>query len=277
MKFELHCHSLHSHGGKIRWEGLASPSHIVHMLKKRGINGFAITDHDSIAGWKEAKTAAKREGMVFIHSIEISTLCGHLIALGVNEAVRPGLSVEETIDLIHDQGGLAIAPHPFDIRKEGIGRDFSRCDAVEVFNSLNLTKIENLLADMQAKKHGVPAVGGSDAHSLKMLGMTVNHINADDADSALKRIRNGDVKIQGRYIPIHIVIDWIRNRMQLSYDDINKYIGKNYSKPKSLLAKSMLDMFVSSDSGAWNALGYFAVSASMIYSFLTLPLRLNSF
>jgi hypothetical protein len=247
------------------------------MLKKRGINGFAITDHDSIAGWKEAKTAAKREGMVFIPSIEISTLCGHLIALGVNEAIRPRLSVEETIDLIHDQGGLAIAPHPFDIRKEGIGRDFSRCDAVEVFNSLNLTKIENLLADMQAKKHGVPAVGGSDAHSLEMLGMTVNHINADDADSALKRIRNGDVKIQGRYIPIPIVMDWVRNRMQLSYDDINKYIGKNYSKPKSLLAKSMLDMFVSSDSGVWDALGYFAVSASMIYSFLTLPLRLNSF
>jgi predicted metal-dependent phosphoesterase TrpH len=44
---------------------------------------------------------------------EISTLNGHLIGLYLSEQVPPGLSARETIRLIHDQGGLAVAAHPF--------------------------------------------------------------------------------------------------------------------------------------------------------------------
>jgi predicted metal-dependent phosphoesterase TrpH len=273
MKFELHCHSWHSHGSKIRWEGLASPVQIVKALKKLGFGGLAITDHDSVTGWHDAKGAAKRLGMVFIPGMEISTLSGHLIALGIGDPIKMGLSVRETIELVHDQGGITIAPHPLDVRGEGIGNDFVRADAVEIFNSMNLTRVENALAKMWAKKSAMPAVGGSDAHSLEMLGMTVNHINADDMDSALKMIKRGNVEIEGRYIPIPMVVAWVRQRMKMSYKDILKYIEKNYSSPRAVLARFLLRRFVNSESRAWNALGSFAVSVSTMYSVLRMLFR----
>ncbi len=273
MKFELHCHSWHSHGRKIIWEGTASPGQMVDALKKSGFGGLALTDHDSIAGWEGARRAAKSKGMVFIPGMEVSTLSGHMIAMGISEPVKPRLPLDDTIDLIHDQGGIAIAPHPFDVRGEGVRDEFIKADAVEVFNSLNLTRVENSLTRAKARKSGLPAVGGSDAHSIEMLGMTANIIEADDADSALRQIRKGNVRVEGRYTPVPVMVSWARRRMQLSYGDILKYMEKNYPRPKAALSRFMLDRFVSSDSRAWDALGYFSIGVSAVYSMLRLAVR----
>jgi predicted metal-dependent phosphoesterase TrpH len=273
MKFELHCHSYHSKGQKIPCEGLASPKQIARYLNKKGFGGFAITDHDSINGWDEARKEARKLGMVYIPAVEISTLGGHLIALGINEFIRPRLGVQETVDKIHDQGGVAVAPHPFDLRAEGLGKEFVKTDVVEVFNSMIVTRLENRIVEHEAKKHRMPAVGGSDAHSLDMMGMTINHINASDLDSVLKKIRKGGVRIEGKYTPIPVIISWARERMKTSYSDVRKYIRKNYIKPKAVVSRYLLKKFVNSDSDAWNALGYFSLGVSFIYSYFRMVSR----
>lgn len=266
MRFELHCHSWYSRGSKIPWEGIMSPEQVAKVVKRRGFGGFAITDHDSTESWKEARKASKRYGLVFIPSLEVSTSGGHLIAMGVRETVRRGLSVEETVERIHDQGGIAIAPHPFDLRSEGVGGKFVKCDAVETFNSLNLSRIENMLTEKKAIRAGVPAVGGSDAHCPGMIGLTANHIDADDAGGVISMIKKGRVRVEGRYVPIPVVVSWVRERMRWSYDDILKYVDKNYSPPKAAISKFFLRRFVSSESGFWNGLGYFAIGTSVVYS-----------
>ena len=270
MKCELHCHSTHSHGIKIRWEGMPSPAQIAKTLHKKGFKGFAITDHDTIEGWPEARKAAKSQRMVFIPGLELSTVSGHLIALGINERIKSRLTLEESIDLVHDQGGITVAPHPLDVRGEGIRKEFYKADAVEVFNSLNLTRVENALTGVKVKRMSLPAVGGSDAHTAEMLGMTANIMDANDVDSALKHIKKGNVKIEGRYIPIPLIVDWVRMRMELSYDDILRYIDRNYSRPKASFARYWLRLFVNNESRAWYALGYFSISVSTVYSMLKL-------
>ena len=272
MKFELHCHSIHSHGRKIKWEGTASPSIIAKSLKEKGIQGFALTDHDSIAGWKESREAAKKLHLVFIPSMEISTLSGHLIALGINEKVQSRLSLEESIDRVHEQGGITVAPHPLDAREEGIRRDFRKADAVEVFNSLVITRVENAVMKAKARRMGLCAVGGSDAHTPEMLGMTTNTMDARDVDSALRMIKKGKVKVEGRYVPVPVIVRWARERMRMSYDEIISYVDKNYSRPKASFLKFMLRLFVNNETSAWNALGYFSVGVSTIYAMLKLAL-----
>lgn len=42
---------------------------------------------------------------------EVSTADGHVLALGIEENVLPGRSVDDTIRTIHYKGGLAIVPH----------------------------------------------------------------------------------------------------------------------------------------------------------------------
>lgn len=268
MKFELHCHSHHSRGKKIPVEATASPGEIVRALHAKGFSGVAITDHDKTEGWKEASAEARRLGMVFIPACEISSLDGHVIGLGLTEKVKRGMAAEETVDAIRSQGGIAVAPHPFDLRNEGLGRKFVACDAAEAFNSLNLTRIENGRAARQIRKARIAAVCGSDAHTPEMLGMAVNHIGASTPDEALRRIRKGEVRIEGGYAPVPVVVRWARQRMKLSYGDVIRYVDESYWKPKAVFSKFMIRRFVGSQSVFWYALGYASVGIATGYSAL---------
>ena len=71
----------------------------------------------------------------------MSTISGHLLAIGVTELIEPGMSVDETIDAVHDQGGVAIGDHPFDIKNAGMGDLSRKTDAIEVFNAINMERI----------------------------------------------------------------------------------------------------------------------------------------
>ena len=82
MKYDLHCHSNHS-------DGDLSPKELIELASKSGISNLALTDHDTLNGLKEARLAAKREGLKLINGVELScTWRGqllHIVALGVNE------------------------------------------------------------------------------------------------------------------------------------------------------------------------------------------------
>ncbi|UCD07816.1 MAG: PHP domain-containing protein [Candidatus Aenigmatarchaeota archaeon] len=269
MRFELHCHSHYSRGKKIPWEAFMSPREIIKTARLKGIFGVAITDHDDSRAWKEAKRAAREYGLIFIPSMEINTRKGHLIGLGLNEHIDRDLGLQETIENIHEQGALAIAPHPFDLRSHGIKNGVYYVDAVEVFNSMNLDKLSNRLAFNKAEEFGRPMVVGSDSHSEEMFGLAVNEINAYDLDSALKEIKAGRVEFQTDYMPLSVLMDWAKERFTRSYMEVMKYINHNYSPPRAWVAKGMLRRYVLSKNrtwdGFWKLLGNFGLGCSMVY------------
>ncbi|MCX6816230.1 MAG: PHP domain-containing protein, partial [Candidatus Aenigmarchaeota archaeon] len=191
MLVELHTHTKYSRGTKIPVEALNTPEEMVKHAKNIGLGAIAITDHDKIEGAWEAKKYARKYGVIVIPGEEVSTANGHLLGLGIEEWIKPGMAVEETIDIIHDQGGIAIGDHPFDIKNEGIGSLASLTDAVEVFNALNTEKISNMRARRFAKIHKMPAVAGSDAHWTEMVGHGINEIDASGVDGILKAIKKG--------------------------------------------------------------------------------------
>ena len=76
---------------------------------------IAITDHDTIEGALRARDLAAQRSYRFevIVGEEISTREGHLLALFLEKPIPPDLSIERSIELVHEQGGLAIVAHPF--------------------------------------------------------------------------------------------------------------------------------------------------------------------
>jgi hypothetical protein len=266
MNFEIHCHSYYSKGEKITWECLDSPKDVVRICKKKGMDGLALTDHKVISGWKEAEREAKKLGMIFIPAQEIHTKDGHIIGLGINEGIKNNQSLEETLDQIRRQGGLSVAPHPFDIKGDGIRDGIRKVDVVEIFNSINLDKLSNKLAEIKAKRFGKPGVVGSDAHSLGMIARSVNISKADDLDSFLKEIRRGRVEFEKSYIPLKVIMEWVRDRLEKSYFDVLNYMNSNYIKPKAFVGKVLLNRYLKSRSIVWDALAHTGLSLSKIYS-----------
>ena len=64
--WDLHCHTVFS-------DGTRTPLQLVQEARERGLDGAAITDHDTAAGWTEAANAAHELGMPLIRGTEMST------------------------------------------------------------------------------------------------------------------------------------------------------------------------------------------------------------
>lgn len=65
MNIDLHCHSNVS-------DGALAPREVALRAARRGVDVWALTDHDQVAGLPEARTAAREAGMRFVAGVEIS-------------------------------------------------------------------------------------------------------------------------------------------------------------------------------------------------------------
>ncbi len=270
MIFELHCHTHYSKGTKIPTEVMMSPKEVVRLARKNGIDGLAITDHKVTGAWKEARQEAKKQGIMLIPGMEVESSDGHILGLGLSEAVPNRLTAEETMERIREQGGFVVAPHPYDIKNDGIKDKCLEADAVEVFNSFGMDRIANWYTRRKADKAGRPMVVGSDVHMPEMMGLSVNVAEARSMDELFSEIRKGRVGFRTQCVSAGPVVGWARDRMVSSYDDVVRYIERNYGEPKKWLSRTLLDRFVHSESCVWNALGSFSITCAVAYSGLKL-------
>src|SRR5258708_12380267 len=96
-------------------DGYATIARILGYVERfTDLDVIAITDHDCIDGAFLARDMIARQGsqIAVIIGVEISTAEGHLLALDVERLIPAGLSMDETIQEIHEQGGLAVVAHP---------------------------------------------------------------------------------------------------------------------------------------------------------------------
>ncbi len=165
MKLDMHIHSNYSRDAK------ATPREIAVACKRAGLGGFAIADHNAIAGSLEAHGLSAAIGLVVVRAVEVSAEEGHVLAYGVKELIPKGLPIAETIDKIHASGGIAVAAHPKRF-PSGMGVKAARAgrfDAIEVLNGNNASR-GNAKAKRIAAGRQLPVTGGSDSHELASIG-----------------------------------------------------------------------------------------------------------
>ena len=79
--FDLHNHSTCS-------DGLLSPTQLMELAAKCGVDAIALTDHDTTDGLAEAREAASRLGVTLVNGVEISVSWGtttiHVVGLAID-------------------------------------------------------------------------------------------------------------------------------------------------------------------------------------------------
>lgn len=213
-KVDLHSHTIYSK------DCLTRPEAAIARARSLGLDKLAITEHDNLAGALRAKELAPD---LIIVGEEIKTTHGELIAYYVKEEVPPGLSPQETIRRLREQGAVVAIPHPLDsLRNSAMGMAnvmevIDQVDAIEVRNARCVRPQDNLAALKLAQEHGLLVTAGSDAHIPFELGYCYVEMPEfeDDAESFMDALQSA--KPMGKESPFwpHLFSTWAKWRKRI--------------------------------------------------------------
>ena len=185
LRIDLHVHSFFSA------DGVSSPEDLIASARAAGLHGFAITDHNTCdaVGYMVERGLMRADGQpvdgfLVIPGIEVTTADGHLLCLGCTlPSSLKGMPAAEVCRLAHAAGGMAVAPHPYDLFRAGIREsvlDSLPLDGLEVFNAATTLKRHNRKAYDYASRRGLPMTAGSDAHHAGAVGVACTILETDD-------------------------------------------------------------------------------------------------
>src|SRR5207247_6004338 len=184
-------------------DGVASPEDLIAAACAKGLNGIAITDNNTCdaVNYRLEKGLMRLDGLpandfLVLPGVEVTTADGHLLCIGAELPFLKGKPALEVCDIIHERGGLAIPPHPYDLFRAGIR--FSTLeklpvDAIEVFNAATTLRRYNRYAFKYAQLRGLPMTAASDAHHEAAIGTAYTILNMEELSvrSVLSQIVKG--------------------------------------------------------------------------------------
>jgi hypothetical protein len=203
IRLDMHMHTEYSRDSRVALADFAD------LARRAQLGAVCITDHDTIEGalgLREMNT-----GLQVIVGEEITTADGELVGLYLETKIAPGQSAERTIELIHEQGGLAYVPHPFSrnrrrhLRRSALELVAPKLDIVEVFNAREVASSSNVQALEFARAHDLPGGVGSDAHRPIEIGRAyVDVVRFATPQELLAALREGQVTGTLSGIGIHV-------------------------------------------------------------------------
>jgi len=209
-KADLHIHSAAG-------DGIARVAEILEYVEhETDLDLISITDHDLIDGALEARdlVGTREYRFEFIVGVEITTLEGHLLAYGLKKPIRMLLPLARTIQLVHEQGGFCVVPHPMSWLTRSVGyrgmrriiadeREDVSLDGIEVLNPTLAGRIvyERILT-MNRERWHLPELGGSDAHSLEFIGSGHTLFPGKSAADFRQALRDSATRGGGRFLDL---------------------------------------------------------------------------
>lgn len=210
MKLRADFHS-HSHYSK---DSLLNPQTFINRCVARGVTCIAVTDHNEIEGAFVIRKLAldTNAPLKVLIGEEVKTSEGEIIGLFLHEKIARDMSPEDTVKAIHEQGGLAVIPHPYDIFRrsvltdEAIERVKHDVDAIEGFNCRNILARHDEKARELASEVQKPFTLGTDSHSPWELGGAQLEVDDFDTPGDLLRVLPGGRIVGKRSLP---VVHWL--------------------------------------------------------------------
>jgi predicted metal-dependent phosphoesterase TrpH len=211
LKVDMHTHTEYSPDSRTPVKRQAA------AIKAAALDVVCATDHNTIEGALRLREIA--DGFRVVIGEEVSTRDGDMIGLFLEKAIPRGLSAEETIARIHDQGGLVSVPHPFSrnrlfhLKRAALDRVWKDIDCIEIFNAREAFTQDNLRAAAFAKEKNIPGAVGSDAHRASEIGRAWVEVEEfKGREDFIAALRDGSVigKLTGNYIHLMTRLDVLR-------------------------------------------------------------------
>lgn len=237
---DLHIHTRAS-------DGIATAREMLDSAKAMGtLDVIAITDHDRVDAALWAYERNDEYPFDIIPGTEVTNRDGHILGLWVTEKIKNNMTYKDTVDAIHQQGGLAIFAHPLHIEINDVRRGLlhqryiqhpeilieAGFDAIEGFNAASVIPGINILATHLARRTGLAIVAGSDAHTVNSINRGVTLFPGKNADDLRRAIQTGNTGIDGRKWHLKDIFQFIRYKQWNTSDEF-------YPEPEASTRKSL--------------------------------------
>jgi predicted metal-dependent phosphoesterase TrpH len=183
---------LHNHTKVYSTCSALTPDALVRAAGARGLDGVCITEHDALWPLDDIRRLSEQMEYVVLRGMEVTTEVGHVLVFGVGAHHHSMAQLEELHRIVRIEGGMMYLAHP--------GRRYGRlppADLASIFDSVeahNGTEgmLQNDNASRLAASMPLPGIGGSDAHSVREVGVCATefeeHIRSEaDFLQALRR------------------------------------------------------------------------------------------
>jgi predicted metal-dependent phosphoesterase TrpH len=151
---------------------------------------------------------------------EILTTQGEIMGMFLKETIPSGITPEEAVKRIREQGGLVNVPHPFEtfrgsaLKEKVLDEIIKDIDLVEVLNSRSLFPKNSNKAKAFAEKHGLPGGAGSDAHNEKQIGKAyIEMEDFNNKEEFLRAVARGTIMGERSGLYVLFISAWIRIRI----------------------------------------------------------------
>lgn len=196
VRLDLHVHSEHSPDSRL------SVAEIANAVAEAGLQGFALTDHQSVAGHAEfTRVHNLHPRLLLIRGVEASAREGHLLLYGVSEAPPRDRPIAELIDWADARGAVAVLAHPFRWA-HGAGPVVAREVRLVGIEGVNggTSGRPNARAARIGAERGLSITGGSDAHRREDVGRAYTEFpeGADTEAQLITLLRQGHARASGR-------------------------------------------------------------------------------
>ena len=204
LKVETHCHNIFSnhrnYPSRLPFDCGVTIEQQLENAYLQKIDVMFVTNHNTLDGYSQildSKQNHEKYQNIRIYPAEEITINnkGHVLAYGIEKEIRPGMTLDETLDEIRKQNAVSCAAHPFAV-SNGIREYAKKCDIIESFNSNNIDIFSNLIAERFAKQNNLISIVGSDSHVKSTIGRSVNTVESENnIDSILESLIKGKFKI----------------------------------------------------------------------------------
>ena len=189
---------LHTHTTTSSLCSILTPMQLLQRAKALGLDAVAVTDHGTLHGAQVAHELGQRHGLLVLRGQEIHSSVGDVLVFGFPHDLGDGTDFFDLADGVHRAGGIVILAHPFRSGTQPVSSLATarpirfRLDAIEVLN-MNCSAEQNRAASDLARKWRIPAVGGSDAHTVGWVGRYVTTFPRPvrDETDLIEAIRSG--------------------------------------------------------------------------------------
>lgn len=205
---------LHTHTRPCSPCAVQTADELVQAAMRAGLQAVCVTDHAYAWGGRAAQRLAREKyGFIVFCGVEARTTLGDILVFGLDEDIPDAVDGAELLRRVDERGAASVLAHPFRrggglalwqwLEGQGLALDarlaarpeLAHLHAVETFNG-QVSPDERRQAEELARILGLPAAGGSDAHTAVQVGATATEFARPVADERelAQEIRAGRIR-----------------------------------------------------------------------------------